>query len=336
MNGFTTKGGKIVAKIKRNLGVLRMLFEETTEIGIPCWKVSADLVKCRLRWGASPGDYLFFRFHELDESQKSSYVTSLLNSKLIATYNKKEFITYFEDKTLFATTFADFFGRDWISLQGLELGGFTEFIADKRYIIYKPLTGMQGRGVEKLDSQQFANATSLYQNIRDRYGSSGIIEDWIMQHESISNIYSEAINPIRVITILQNGDCNILHSTITIAKDGDIAKVGRGGMVAPIDPGNGRIKFPAQDGAGRIYESHPVTGTRILGFEIPYWRDIVAMVDKASKVIPQIGYVGWDVAVTAQGPILIEGNHNPGYRYQQMPAHLPEKIGNRSLYERFL
>ncbi len=107
-------------------------------------------------------------------------------------------------------------------------------------------------------------------------------------------------------------------------------------MVAPIGLSSGEIESAAQDDTQQLYDKHPITGHTIPGFKIPYWDNIIELVDQTSKVVPEIGYVGWDVGVTPEGPIHIEGNHNPGYRYQQLPAHLLGKIGNRAIYERFL
>lgn len=336
--------GKVLMPIGAKLKELRIRVENlkdasqmvAQETGDSEWKVAADIVQCRLRWGASRNDYLALRFFELSRSQRSTYVVHRLAKKLEAKYNNPQFIRFFENKVLFATKFEDFFGRDWVSLEGLDFDTFRRFVAGKRYIIYKPLTLLQGIGVEKLDIEAFGDESILYQYLKDKYGNSGIIEDWIVQHDAISKIYDKAVNPVRIITVLQDGDCNILHATLTIGNGREISNAARGDMVAPISLTSGEIKFPAQDGTGQIYDKHPITGHTIPGFEIPYWDDIIELVDHASRVVPEIGYVGWDVGVTPEGPMLIEGNHNPGHTYQQLPAHLPGKLGNRALYERFL
>ena len=47
----------------------------------------------------------------------------------------------------------------------------------------------------------------------------------------------------------------------------------------------------------------------------------------AAHVIPQVGYVGWDVAVGENGPQLIEGNPFPDHDLLQMPPNMPNKLG---------
>jgi glutathione synthase/RimK-type ligase-like ATP-grasp enzyme len=43
------------------------------------------------------------------------------------------------------------------------------------------------------------------------------------------------------------------------------------------------------------------------------------MVEKASKRLPTIPYVGWDIAITENGPALIEANHNSSV-FQMKPT----------------
>ncbi|MEE0454812.1 MAG: sugar-transfer associated ATP-grasp domain-containing protein [Sodaliphilus sp.] len=47
----------------------------------------------------------------------------------------------------------------------------------------------------------------------------------------------------------------------------------------------------------------------------------------AAEHIPQIGFIGWDVAITQNGVELIEGNHNPDYE-------LLEYLGSNCYYEK--
>ena len=74
-----------------------------------------------------------------------------------------------------------------------------------------------------------------------------------------------------------------------------------------------------------VYEKHPVTGCEIPGFQFPYWNEVLEMCKKASFEIPEVGYIGWDVAITPTGPVFVEGNELPGYNLYQLPLRKARK-----------
>lgn len=211
------------------------------ETGAPEWKIAADIAQCRLYWGANTSDYLILRFFELSRTQRSTYVTHRLTRKLRDKYNDVQFRHYFRNKVCFATKFADLFGRDWVTLDGLDFEAFRRFVTGKRYIVAKPVDAGHGRGVEKLDIERLGDDAVLYQYLKDRYASNAMIEDCIVQHGSISRMYDRAVNPIRIITVLQNGKCNILYATFTIGNGLEVANASLGDMVARVNLANGEV-----------------------------------------------------------------------------------------------
>ena len=56
------------------------------------------------------------------------------------------------------------------------------------------------------------------------------------------------------------------------------------------------------------------------------------MCKEAALVVPEIRYVGWDVAITEDDVCLIEGNCYPGI-YQIKPRFLDVKEGLVKVYE---
>lgn len=113
--------------------------------------------------------------------------------------------------------------------------------------------------------------------------------------------------------------------------DLEIANASASGCVAPVNLETGELR-EAADFSGNIYKQHPLTGKQIEGIALPYWKETKDMVTKAALVTPEIGYVGWDIAITLTGPCIIEGNTTPGYTYYQIPAHLKDGIGNKAKY----
>ena len=59
-----------------------------------------------------------------------------------------------------------------------------------------------------------------------------------------------------------------------------------------------------------------------MGFEIPCYAQAVELVKRAALVVEQVKYVGWDVSISENGPVLVEGNVIPGYDMCQNYHHL--------------
>ena len=84
---------------------------------------------------------------------------------------------------------------------------------------------------------------------------------------------------------------------------------------------------------GVIYETHPMTGIQLEGFQVPMFFEACELAKKASKVVPQVRYVGWDIAITPDGPALVEGNNYCAHDFWQLPAQTPEKTGILPVFE---
>jgi hypothetical protein len=87
-----------------------------------------------------------------------------------------------------------------------------------------------------------------------------------------------------------------------------------GNIVAPIDldigtlgpaAGSARRQWPEMHTVSR----HPDTGEVIEGFLVPHWQDLKQLTVRAQASFPELRCLGWDVAVTEKGPVLIEANH---------------------------
>ena len=109
-----------------------------------------------------------------------------------------------------------------------------------------------------------------------------------------------------------------------------------GGMAAPVDIETGVITGVGANKAGETYEIHPMTGTKIPGTQIPYWEDVKTMCLNAMHVVPQVRFVAWDVAITPDGPVFIEGNSFPSHAIPQFAAHFPDGIGILPRFEEFI
>lgn len=297
--------------------------------------ILGDMIISACLYSVSPANYYYFGFPDLNSDQRKTYTTHSVSEKIQEKYNNKKYHIVFYDKLLFSKIFAEFFGRnrESVGTKGLEFNRFAEFVKKHTKFIFKPLNGGQGKGIEVFEDIQSSKVKELFDYISDL--GEGVLESWINQHEEMSELYAKAVNPIRIQTLYDGKDCHFLGSTLTIGYKKEIANASASALFALIDVENGKVTTDACDYDGNTYTSHPETNMVFKDFQVPHWDLVLEMLRKAAACVPQIGYVGWDVAITEEGPILIEGNNDPGYVGYQL-AELCGKHGTKALYERFI
>lgn len=130
-----------------------------------------------------------------------------------------------------------------------------------------------------------------------------------------SDIYSKSINTIRVWSVNPNHSSNINDVVIVGAllrvgaRDSIIDNWAQGGLVVGVDKNGTLMKYGYyKPGYGTKTEIHPDTLIKFEGIEIPYYRDIINTVKQFHSKLYSIHSVGWDVAITEEGPLFIEGN----------------------------
>ena len=79
-------------------------------------------------------------------------------------------------------------------------------------------------------------------------------------------------------------------------------------MVAGIDEKTGVIDTQGFDEALNKYETHPNTGVRILGFQIPNWKELTQIVTTLALDMPTVKFMGWDMALSKNGWCVMEAN----------------------------
>jgi hypothetical protein len=156
----------------------------------------------------------------------------------------------------------------------------------------------------------------------------------IVQHEQISQLHPTSVNTLRVVTYRNAGAAEVLSVSLRMGADGDITDNAGGNRVfAGIRDGDGRLMETGYRATGeRFFETraHPTTGIRFRDCVIPYYRECLDLARRAHSWTPGVYSVGWDIAVTPEGPRLVEGNDDwsgrvmlmiPGFRERVLHAH---------------
>ena len=196
-----------------------------------------------------------------------------------------------------------------------------------RFVI-KPTSGVLRESVFLLsregdaiveDSGKQYSAQSLLQSIRedptyDRF----IVEQRIENHPSLVELSgTPALQTTRVITGVDDaGEPAILLAFQRLVSGSNVVdnfRRGRlGNLAAALSLDDGTIVQVVtghESGLGlKAVESHPTSGHRLIGFQMPYWPELCEMVVDGARRLMPIKTIGWDFAIAPDGPVVIEAN----------------------------
>ena len=295
-----------------------------------------DMLRCALKYNAGYMDYKIAEMYRLTDEQKKTVITRGLSNEIVRRMNDKAYWYLFDDKAVFNELFKEHIGRSWLKLSGdTAPEAFKAFLAENPDIIAKPLEGSSGVGIERFTADAWRGREEAFLSELRKKGI-GILEERVIQHPRMMDMCATSVNTIRIATLLGDKKQGVVYAFLRIGVGKVMDNVDCGGMAARVDLDSGKLLTVGADKAGNTFRLHPVTGTPIIGFEVPYFQEAVQMCLEAAQKVPQMRYIAWDVAVTENGPLFIEGNSFPSHAVPQFAAHYPDGIGIMREFREFI
>ena len=294
--------------------------------GISRPRLMLDMLVCAAKYIAGYMDYMIARMWEQNDAQRRTVLTRGINNLIVRRMNDKADWHAFDDKAAFNRAFSKWITRDWMEADGqTSIDALKTFLKGKQTVFVKPLEGSSGQGIEKYTAPDWTDMDAFASKVR-AVGKC-VIEEGIVQHPRMAELNPGSVNTVRISTLIGDKKEGIVYAFLRIGNGKIMDNVDCGGMAARVDLISGKLLTVAADKAGNTFTKHPITGTEIIGFQLPYFEEAKAMCLEAMRMVPSMRYVAWDVALTEQGPTLIEGNSFPSHAVPQFAAHYPDKIG---------
>lgn len=197
-----------------------------------------------------------------------------------------------------------------------------------RDLMLKPADGEGGDGVVILE--RVADAADLAARLprgRGRY----LAQDRMKSHPALRDLALDALPTVRIVTMVDEvGAPEVVSATFRFAsvRGAKIDNVKAGGLIAAVDLPVGSLGVACKGHGGGDHAVHPVTGAAITGRMLPDWPAAKGLVRRAhAEVFHDYALIGWDVALTPDGPVLIEGNGRPGVLMPQRAARQGLGVG---------
>lgn len=276
----------------------------------------ADTAWCVFRYGMALSDYLNYELYKRTAQERREYVSTRTENSFYETVSPAAYKKRFTVKQNFLREFKDYTKRECIVPGEDSYEQFCTFLDKNPQFMEKPYDGLGGQGVQKVSADQITDRQAYYDSCRD---NRIFLEQLVHQHKDMNVLCPTSVNTARVMTFNDHGKPEILWMGLRVGNGVNaVDNFHAQGMGVAIDMQTGKLKGTAIDKDGNLFKQHPTTGITFDGFQLPDFQAAVDLVLKGALESDKILVIGWDVAFSDQGPVIIEANRRPGYDLVQM------------------
>lgn len=317
---------------RMNWPLLRRFMRHTREVeGMGPLRQSAWLVGDSLRYNISPLEWYQFGFAGLAGKEKAAWAGTGTMYEFQRRANPPGARKLLSDKRRFYQAYREFFRHSLWSIEELTASPVLaeRILAEYSRLVFKDATGNCGSSVQVHPTAELS-ALQLVAWMRQQ--GFDMVESFVEQHADLQALSPSAVNTVRIFTLLDpQGEYQVLGCRLRISVNSPVDNLAAGNLAAPIDDVTGIVNGPGvySDITRAPETQHPVTGTPIEGFQLPYWAETLELVRQASLKHPENRSIGWDLVITPEGPGLIEGNHD----WCKLVWQLPVGRGLKALLE---
>jgi hypothetical protein len=213
--------------------------------------------------------------------------------------------------------------------QRIIAGGAIEFVGTMpEHSIAKDRHGAYGSGfttIQKLpdgvfllNSSELLSGSALLTWLQDSKRQPLVAQERVFDHPRLAELSGkETLQCVRLVTYKhESGDISYPFFIVKLVTGDNVVDNFSGGrsgnLIAFGDLEKGILSGAVCGnpvGYGLIEtHTHPDSGHQISGFEIPHWKHVLDLAKRAHLTIPQQRTIGWDIAITKEKPLIIEGN----------------------------
>lgn len=307
----------------------------------------AQMLKSRFKYQLGASAFALFDLAHRPERTWDQYATTVTLIKLLRTINPADGRLLADDKTCFyarclsagvrTPEILAVIGRETqpvpLPLRRIrtpsELQRFIDEMAPGRELVIKPCGGrlgekvsivskLPGGGLADLDGAPLSTPelATRWLNNADALGFA--VQPRLVNHPATREIFTgRGLSTIRVISLLENGTAKILYAMARVSTGSsstdNFAHGESGNLIAHVDHRSGRLGRMWGRRSGERYTLsefpvHPATGRDVSGWRLPIWPELVETTLAAARAFPELPCVGWDVAITDDGIMMIEAN----------------------------
>ena len=275
-------------------------------------RIIRDFVWCYKAYGVVAEDYFYRGFRKMTEVERDCVISRWRQFHVKESLNPKEQCHLVDDKAMFMHMFHNFLGRMAEDLRTVSKESFANILHKCAAVMIKPINGSGGKGIQKVFCKNLSDEDIC--QLYDQYsGRDFLVEECIVQTGILHELNPSSVNTVRISTLNDGKTVVPFGAFVRVGKAGTVVdNLHSGGISWPVNHHTGVVSEIGFDGVGHEYQTHPDSGICVGGLQIPMWEEALQMVCNAAQLVPQLGYVSWDVVISEDRVLLIEANANGG------------------------
>lgn len=326
-----SKKEKIKIKARKLFTFYRQIIKNKSDFSVPFHK--------RIYWnlkGFTTDQIVLFN---LNKNNYKNYITEI--DRWETRYINKDFKEILDNKLLFYNYFKKDFEipkvlcyiseSKFFSLNGdvLSEESILKIVREEKKFLIKPLNAGGGVGIHLIEysdeniyfDSKIIEASKLINSLL-KYNNY-IVSKYIFQNKYASDIFTNSVNTIRMISFYDKESDKIEIANAThrfgSSKNSIVDNVSSGGLFADICLKTGILSYAySYNSLDKIY-THPVTNKQIEGLKVPSWTKIKKFIKSKAKKYPYLPYMAWDITLDEnENIIVIEINASSGLTLIQM------------------
>jgi hypothetical protein len=273
-------------------------------------------------------DYVDFDFAILSRRERATYMTHPVSNQISQRFVAPDVRHLFHDKLEFDRVFDRFLRREWLVVTEAGVVETRAFVERLGTVIAKVPVSQAGEGVHRYRAEEVEDWAAFHRGLRER--GELLLEEVIVQHPDLAAVCPGTVNTTRVTTFFDGERTHVLAAAQKFGRGEVSDQMMYGGFYTMLDE-RGHAVSAGYDSHENVHETHPESGVRIADFQLPFYDEVVAFVDACARVVPRAQYIGWDIVVTPEGPVLVEGNWAAGV-YENKPSVSGIRTGHKPRY----
>ena len=270
-----------------------------------------------MAYGFAPKEYYAYQLDSKTPEEKRTYIADLDRLRLTFLVSDFKELQCTFDKYATYQKFKPFFKRDVICVASeKDFAAFQDFAARHSEMVIKAVSASGGDSIFLRDIRKDA----LKEQFHEILGHGRCcIEEKIRQSPVLGAFHPSSVNTVRVTTFRTKQGIQLVFCMLRTGRDGSsVDNAGTGGIFAHVNEATGVVDTDGADIYNRKFPVHPDTGIPFLDFALPEWQTCLDTALRMHDLAKGLGIVGWDLAYSTDGWVLVEANGSCSFNFCQV------------------